>query len=259
MADPARPATGKRGSGPTPAELRAPTDFSQAAASAGAGGPRTALRVSAHKRPAELDGRLVLLAEPDSARAACFRVLRHRLADRGDPKAIVVTSAAPREGKTTCAVNLALALGECGRARVLLIEANQRSPELAQLFGFMPPECFADQLARHRERPLEPWTVVEVYEPWLHVAAMRPQTASRPLLDAPAFAVAMERLRLAGYDYIVLDTPPILGSADVNLIEDSADGVLLVTSARKTMSRPLRRALEQLAPARLLGLVLLDA
>ena len=262
MPDPARPVSGGKR---VTAERRSPAgdpvgavDKPAAAAPPSAAGARTAPRVSSHKRPAEVDSRLILLTEPDSPRAATFRVLRHRLTERGDPRVIAVTSAGPREGKTTCAVNLALALGECGRARVLLVEANLRTPELAQLFGFMPPECFGDQLERHRERPLEPWTVVEVYEPWLHVAAVKPQTGGRPLLDAPAFAIAMERLRLAGYDYIVLDTPPVLGSADVNLIEDAADGVLMVTWARKSMARPLRRAIEQLQPARLLGLVLLD-
>ncbi len=222
-------------------------------------GPRTQVWVATHKPPEDPDARLILVCEPDSARAASFRVLRHRLQERGDPRVIAVTSAGRREGKTTTAVNLALALGECGRARVLLVEANLRAPALAPLFGFMPPECFTAQMQRHKEKPLDAWSVVEVFSPYLHVLAVKPESGGKPLLDGPGFSIAMEMLAQAGYDYIVVDTPPVIGAADVNLIEDSCDGVLFTAWARTTSSRTLRAAIEQLAPAKLLGVTLLDA
>jgi Mrp family chromosome partitioning ATPase len=220
---------------------------------------RTPIWVSTHKPSDEPDERLILVRQPDSARAASFRVIRHRLMERGDPRVIAVTSASEGEGKTTCAANLALALGECGRAKVLLVEANLRTPALAGLFGFMPPECFSTQLSRHKDKPLEPWSVVEIYSPSLHVLAVKPESESRPLLDGPAFSLAIELLRHAGYDYIVIDTPPVLGAADVNLVEDAADGVLFTARSRATSGRRLTQAVEQLAPAKLLGLALLDA
>jgi Mrp family chromosome partitioning ATPase len=219
---------------------------------------RVQVWVATHKLPDDPDTRLILVREPDSARAASFRVLRHRLQERGDPRVIAVTSAGPKEGKTTCAINLALALGECGRARVLLVEANLRTPSLAPLFGFMPPECFTKQMARHKQKPLDGWSVVEVFSQYLHVLAVEPTDRGRPLLDGPAFAIAMEMLQQAGYDYIVIDTPPVIGAADVNLIEDSADGVLFTAWARRTSSRVLRSAIEQLAPSKVLGVSLLD-
>jgi len=220
--------------------------------------PRTQVWVATHKPPDDPDERLILVREPDSARAASFRVLRHRLQERGDPRVIAVTSPGPNEGKTTCAVNLALALGECGRARVLLVEANLRTPALAALFGFLPPECFSTQLGRHKDKPLDAWSVVEVFSPSLHVLAVKPDADSRPLLDGPAFALALEMLRQANYDYIVIDTPPVLGAADVNLVEDVADGVLFTAWSRETSGRRLRQAIEQLAPAKLLGLALIN-
>jgi Mrp family chromosome partitioning ATPase len=220
--------------------------------------PRTQVWVATHKPPADPDARLILVREPDSARAASFRVMRHRLAERGDPRVIAVTSASPREGKTTCAANLALALGECNRARVLLIEANFRTPALAALFGFLPPECFSVQLQRHKESPQDAWSVVEILSPSLHVLAVKPESESRPLLDGPAFALAIDMLRHAGYDYIVIDTPPVIGVADVNLVEDAADGVLFTAWSRSTSARKLTQAVEQLSPAKLLGLALID-
>jgi Mrp family chromosome partitioning ATPase len=236
------------------------TDKSMAAVAPAPVEPRTQVWVATHKVPDDPDERLILLREPDSARAASFRVMRHRLQERGDPRIIVVTSARAGEGKTTCAVNLALALGECGRARVLLVEANLRTPSLAPLFGFMPPECFSAQLARHKDKPEDAWSVVEVYSPSLHVLAVKPDHGGgRPLLDGPAFRIAIEMLAQAGYDYIVVDTPPVLGNADVNLVEDSADGVLFVALSATTPARALRQAVEQLQPGKLLGITLLDA
>jgi Mrp family chromosome partitioning ATPase len=219
----------------------------------------TTIWVASHKPPPSVDRRLILVREPDSLRAAAFRVLRYRLQQQGDPRTILVASAVAGEGRTTCAANLALALGECGRARVLLVEANLRTPAIAALFGFLPPACFSAQLTTHRQRPADPWSVVEVYSPSLHVLAVKPGEQSRPLLDAPAFATAMDALKKAGYDYIVIDTPPVLGSADVNLIEDCADGVLLTTWAGRSTARALRRAARQLAPTNLLGVTLINA
>ncbi len=215
--------------------------------------------VQRHRQPVKLDERLVLLREPDSWRSACYRVLRHRLAEAGNARMIAVSSAERGEGKTTCAANLALALGECERAHVLLVEANLRAPALASLFGYAPPMCLSQQLARHKHLPSDPWSVVEVFTPALHVVAMDPENGGRPLLDGPAFSYAMDCFRRAPYNYIVVDTPPVLGSADVNLIEDCVDGVLLTTMARRSSARALRRALEQLTPGRVLGVTLLDA
>jgi Mrp family chromosome partitioning ATPase len=214
-----------------------------------------------HHLPEEVptDPRLVLVTEPDSERAASFRVLRHHLLEAGRPQVVVVSSPKPLEGKTTCAANLALALAECGRARVLLVEAHVRRPQLASVFRFVPPWCFAEQLAAHRHQPLLPWGFVDIPGLWLHVAAINPRTEQHQLLDAPAFAIAMERLRIASYDHIVIDAPSVLGSADVNLIQDAADGVVLAVRAKKSTARELRRAIEQLSPAKILGTVLLDA
>jgi Mrp family chromosome partitioning ATPase len=209
--------------------------------------------------PAELDPRLVLLREPDSVRAACYRVLRDRIAERSDPGVIAVTSAEPGDGKTTCAVNLALALGECGRASVLLLEANLRTPSLADLFKFTPPICLIEQLAQHRRDARAPWRVVEAHSEWLHVAAVTPGSVNRPLLDLPAFSAAIAAFRSAGYKYVVIDSPPVLGAADANLIEDTTDGVLMVCRSGKSSARALRLAVEQLAPSKILGTALIDA
>jgi Mrp family chromosome partitioning ATPase len=205
------------------------------------------------------DPSLVLMSEPDSERSAAFRVLRHHLLELGRPQVVIVSSPQTGDGKTTTAINLALALAECGRAKTLLVEAHVRRPRFTNIFKFIPPWCFAEQLAAHRHQPAMPWSLIDIPQLWLHIAAVNPQIAQTQLLDGPAFAIAMERLRLAGYDHIVVDAPPVLGSADVNLMADAADSVVFALRARRSTTRDLRRAIEQLGDKKIAGTILLEA
>lgn len=223
-------------------------------------GPPPEIGLTQHALPQEdvLDHRLVLASDPDSERAAAFRVLRHHLLELGRPQVVIVSSPQHGDGKTTVAMNLALALAECGRAKVLLAETHVRRPQLATAFRLVPPWCFAEQLAAHRHQPMLPWSLVEIPQLWLHVAAVSPKIDKSQLLDAPAFAIAMERLRTAGYEHIVIDAPPVLGSADVNLMADAADAVVLAVHARRSTTRDLRKAIEQIGASKVVGTVLVE-
>jgi len=223
-------------------------------------GPAPEIGLIQHSLPADekLDPRLALLIDPDSERAAAYRVMRHHLPEMGRPQVIIVSSATAGEGKTTTAMNLALALAECGRAKVLLAETHVRRPQLAGALKLVPPWCFAEQLAAHRHQPMLPWNLVEIPQLWLHVGAVNPRIEKTQLLDAPAFAIAMERLRLAAYDHIVIDAPPVLGSADVNLMADAADAVVLAARAGHSTTRDLRRAIDQVGASKVAGTVLVE-
>ena len=222
-------------------------------------GPPPEIGLTQHHLPeGPPDPRLALVVDPDSERSAAFRVLRHHLLEVGRPQCVVVSSPQAGEGKTTTALNLALALAECGRAKVLLVETNLRRPQLAEIFKLTPPWCFAEQLAAHRHQPMMPWSLIEIPQLWLHVGAINPRIEKTQLLDGPAFAIAMERLRLGGYDHIVIDAPPVLGSADVNLMTDAADAVVFAVRARRSNTRDLRRAVEQLGDPKFAGVVLVQ-
>lgn len=221
------------------------------------GGPPQIDLTQHHLSEDNPDPSLVLMLDPDSERSASFRVLRHHLLEIGRPQVVIVSSPMAGDGKTTAAVNLALALAECGRAKTLLVETHVRRPRFTSIFKFVPPWCFAEQLAAHRHQPTMPWSLVDIPQLWLHVAAINPRIAQTQLLDGPAFAIAMERLRLAGYDHIVVDAPPVLGSADVNLMADAADSVVFALRARRSTTRDLRRAIEQLGDRKIAGTILL--
>jgi Mrp family chromosome partitioning ATPase len=222
-------------------------------------GASSPVSVRVHRIPLApgADPRLLFLAEPDSPAAASFRILRHRLGERLVGKVFLVTSPVAGEGKTLCALNLALALSEGGRAKVLLLEANFRNPSLARLLGFQPPVCLGKQLEFYSAMRVHSWDVAETASPWLHTAAIAPDGDAQPLLDGPALAVCIGDMRQVGYDHIVIDGPAVLGSADVNLIEESVDGVLVVLRAGKSRARRLRKAVEQMGGGKLLGFVLL--
>jgi Mrp family chromosome partitioning ATPase len=245
---------------PEVAQMAKPTTLSPPIARPVSVGPTPEIGLTQHHLPTDEspDSRLELVIDPDSDRSAQFRVLRHHLLELGKPQVIVVASPCQGDGKTTTALNLALALAECGRAKVLLADANVRRPQLANVFRVLPPWCFYEQLVMHRNQPMAPWSFIDIPQLWLHVAPINPRIEKTQLLDAVAFDIAMERLRIAGYDHVVIDAPPVLGSADVNLMADAADGVVLALRAKRSTSRDLRKAVDQLGGNKVIGTVLVE-
>jgi Mrp family chromosome partitioning ATPase len=204
------------------------------------------------------DARLIVSPDADSPAAAAFRVLQYKLRCAGDPRVIVVSSARSGDGKTTCAANLALAIAESGANRVLLAEVGQGAPQLPYLFGFDAPDAMETWLmGAARGLALSGW-VVHLETVGLHVAAMDAGREGGMPVHAPTFAAAMQWLRGQGYDYIVVDATPVLGGVTVNLLQEGADGTLLVTRAGHSRGRDLRAAVEQLVSGPVLGVVFLE-
>jgi len=214
--------------------------------------------VSRFALPAQIDPHLSVLQPEATTRAAGFRALRHRLTEQRDPRAILVTSAQDGEGKTSCAANLALALAESGRFKVLLVEANLRRPKLASIFRFQPGRCLLAQWAIHREQIESPWAVTEIQPVGLHMLVVAPGGPTDAILHGPTFAASLARLRLV-YDYVVLDGPSILTSADTSIIQDSVDAVVVVARSGVARNRTVKQALDQLSADRVAGVVLMDS
>jgi Mrp family chromosome partitioning ATPase len=199
------------------------------------------------------DPRLVLLGDPHSPRAASFRLLRDTLIGKSMPRVVVVSSPAPKDGKTTCAVNLALAFAELSATRVLLIDGNFFEPELASLFSIerrptITPPGGTGWLLPH--------TLVELTSQ-LHLAAMA--KAAAPRFDQQRFDAMIERLVRISYDYIIIDAPAIRGTPAVVQMIASADGTLLAIRSGVSTARDLRRAADQIPANKALGVALIDA
>lgn len=207
--------------------------------------------------PEKLDDDLVLLTAPNSSAATSYRLLRHRLLSSGNPRIIAVSSPSAGEGKSVCALNLALAFGEELGARVALLEGNLCRPWLARKLGFLPTECFAEQVA-NVDGMTRPWVMTKLDGTRVEIGAIDPEASEHPKFDRALFSVAVKDLRTE-YDYIVIDTPPVLESADANLIGEAVEGFVLVARAKNTRRRDLRAAVDQLSPRPVFGLALLDS
>jgi Mrp family chromosome partitioning ATPase len=207
----------------------------------------------------EPDPSVVMLTAPDSPAAAGFRILRHRIADRGNPGVVLVTSPRTGDGKTWCAANLALAMAEGDRTQVLLLEANFRNPSLSRLLGIQPPISLEKQLEFYRAMRLHSWDVAQTEVPGLHAMAIAPDGVEPPVLDGPSLAACVADLGRAGYGRVVVDGPAILGSADANLVEEGADGIVIVLHAGTSRVRELKKAIEQIGAPKVLGVVLVRA
>ncbi len=199
---------------------------------------------------------LPLVHEPASAMADSFRVLRRRLRRIGDPRVVAVSSPDRREGKTTCALGLAMAIAEDDGEPVLVVEGNLRRPALARVLGFSPPVCFARQLGEFARRDTSHWTAAALGPGPLHVLAVDPETEPSPLTTA-ALRPLVECSAVTGYRHVIIDGPGVFDGSDMQVIQDQSDGVLLAARSLHTKATALRRAADELAPAELLGVVLM--
>ena len=204
---------------------------------------------------------LVMLGETSAEAPAALRVIRHRLEQKRVEGmwTFGITSARDGEGKSTFATQLALVLSESQRARVLLVEANFHRPSLSQILGFRVPDGFgfSAQIVRKMRGSMEPWCVVAL-GPALHVLAESMVEPGFPeTLHSTHFQNAIGFLG-RGYDFLVVDSPTILGSGDANVVENAVDGVIVVARSKKSKGTDLREAVKQIGERKTVGVVLWD-
>ncbi len=200
---------------------------------------------------------LVAVEHPRSAVAEAYRTMRTNLsfaAVDGECRILLVTSVSPGEGKTTTAANLAVTLAQAG-SRVLLVDCDLRRPNVHRIFGIDNGGGLTNVLAQGR--PLQEL---------LHegpVSGLKILT-SGPIPPNPAELLGSERTRqlwpqlLDDFDYVVIDSPPVLAVTDAALLASQVHGVILVIWAGMQRVDAAQEAKEQLlkANARILGVVL---
>jgi capsular exopolysaccharide synthesis family protein len=207
-----------------------------------------------------------------SQEAEAFRTLRMGLAfSWGDrPCTLVVTSAAPQEGKTLIATNLAATFARSG-AQVLLVDCDIHRPRLHRVFDVPRAPGLMDLLrleatSLHHEiarRAAVNQRVTAVRRTSVERLSFLPCGAnantSPELLEPATLGGVLSQLK-RDYDVIVLDTPPVLVSADAATLAASSDGVILVVRAGQTDRGAAELAWQRVgaAGARVLGAVLND-
>ena len=200
--------------------------------------------------------RLVSLADQDSLAAEKFRFLAVRLRQRQQNrplKKVLVTSTIPQEGKSMAAVNLACTLARRTQQKILLLEGDLRRPTLAQLFGLGKIRGISEWLQG------EGGPATSIYHLdgpglWLLPAGSVPRNPLE-LVQSERFSTFMDQLT-PWFDWIVIDSPPVLPLGDTSILMRLADGILLVARQGTTEREQLKRGLEAIEPSKLLGALL---
>lgn len=214
------------------------------------------------------DGRLITLSQPRSPISEAYRVLRTGIqfsaVDNPDKVAIMVTSANPSEGKSLTVANLSIVMAQAGH-NVLVIDADLRRPVQDKIFrlpqqGGLTTLLLEVDLVTNLENTLE--SLQRAIQPTsvegLHVLTSGPIPPNpSELLGSTKMKRALETMA-DQYDYIIIDSPPVLAVTDATVLSQRSDGVLLVADAGNTRRGPLKQAVDQLlaSNAYLMGVIL---
>jgi capsular exopolysaccharide synthesis family protein len=194
---------------------------------------------------------------PQAYAAEQYRVLSHIVQQLGrvGRKVIAISSPVAGDGKTTTSINLVGTLAQSPAARVLLIDADLRRGSLGEQLGISRASSrglagmIADPLCRLdgvvRRRPGLAFAFLPA-----GVCPAMPYEALRSPRMGELFAEARER-----FDYVLVDTPPVVPVADLRAISEWVDGIFLVVSAHVTPRGLLDEALSAMDPERVVGIV----
>ncbi|MEW6333424.1 MAG: AAA family ATPase [Thermodesulfobacteriota bacterium] len=219
-------------------------------------------------------GRLISHFAPKTTSAESYRAIRTNINFvrlEKDVKTIVFTSSSSEEGKTTVAINLAIAMAQAGN-RVLLVDGDLRRPAIAKIFGIPSAPGLTDViLGNYKWRDvvrsvtdimMGKMTMDEIMiTPGLdnvHImtcgtVAPNPSELVSSQLNTDVIKESHEE-----YDFVIIDAPPVLAATDAAVWGTKADGVVLVYQVGKVARGALKRAKTQLANvnARIIGVVL---
>jgi capsular exopolysaccharide synthesis family protein len=202
---------------------------------------------------------LVVQRSPKSSTAEFCRAIRTNLLFMSPDRplaTLLVTSSGPEEGKTTTAIDLAIAMAESG-GRVLLLDADMRRPRIHRALGLPNAAGLSSLIVGDarledtvRETPVANLSAVTC-------GPIPPNPAE--LLHTEAFAALLARLR-GQFDRVVIDSPPVAAVSDALVLSTQVDGTVLVLRAGATTREAARGAVRALSDvnARILGAVLND-
>ena len=205
------------------------------------------------------EGHLVSLPDAESAAAEAFHLLGVRLRHlrRQRPlKKLLVTSTIPQEGKSMVAANLACTLALRTQQKVLLLEGDIRRPTQSKIFGLEAKAGICSWLNGEKTL-IDSMYRLEGPGIWILPAGWATGN-SLDLLQSGRVVPMMEQLT-SWFDWVVIDSPPILPLADTSVWTNLADGILLVARQGTTQRKQLRRGLEALAHQKVIGAVLNSA
>jgi capsular exopolysaccharide synthesis family protein len=174
--------------------------------------------------------------------------------EHGMPRALMVTSTQPAEGKSTTSLALAATLARA-RRKVILVDGDMRSPSVHLLGGVSHDRGLSNFLAGEDDVASLTFSMADLGLTAMSAGPIPPNAAE--LLAGNRLSLLIERL-LQDYDHVVIDSPPVMGLADAPLIASRVEGVVWVTEAQGARSALVKTALRRLGSvnARIFGGVL---
>jgi capsular exopolysaccharide synthesis family protein len=191
---------------------------------------------------------------PGADRIRCIRMHLRRLRESRNLKTVLITSPIAHDGKSTLALNLATALSSGGKSRVLLIEADLHHAPLISQFGLADRQ---EGLGDCLERGTDPISVCRLLEPlgWYLLPAGKLRHNPTDLLQTKAYGAVLNALSPC-FDWIFVDSPPVLPLTDALFLRQHSDATLLVVRAGRTPCDAVEEAVRQIGRQHLLGIVL---
>lgn len=177
--------------------------------------------------------------------------LHHVQLNRG-VRILLCTSAVMSEGKTVTAANLALTLSQSFQRRVLLIDADLHRPRLHSLFDVANREGLYEALGADADRKVN---VVQVSPLLSLVTAGRPGPNPVQVLTSERLARLVEDAGTS-FDWVIIDTPPVLMKPDAGLLMNIVDGAVFVVGAGMTSHKMAKRATDAIGRDRIVGVVM---
>lgn len=194
--------------------------------------------------------------------AEAFRLLRSNLllsSAGAPPKVILVCSSWPNEGKSTTTSNLAAVLAQMDK-RVLLVDADLRRPSLQRYFNVPPTAIGLSEILSGAEYDAANFSYPDPNVPTLQLlTAGKIPPSSSELLMSPQMTKVLEEWRHL-YDFVIIDSAPILAVSDALFLASVADGVVIVVRAGSTPRKALRTLKDNIMKVRgrIIGVLLND-
>ncbi|MCP5006136.1 MAG: CpsD/CapB family tyrosine-protein kinase [Planctomycetes bacterium] len=167
-------------------------------------------------------------------------------------KVLLVASATQKEGKSTIALNTAITL--CNNDnKVVIIDCDLRKPSINRLLGFKPDKGVSDYISEDFD--LEECSAGGLIPGLTVIPAGNRQVNICELLVSIKMRRFISRLR-EEYDYVIIDTPPVLAFPDTAILAPLSDGIVFVINSKSTNRGLAKRAIETLHECRVIGCVL---
>jgi len=202
--------------------------------------------------------RIVTLSGESTHVTEQYRMLRTQILQKTEGEGdncLMVTSAVDGEGKTTTAINLAVAIAREVHKTVLLVDADLRRPSIHKYLGLTPEQGLSHYLLEHV--PLEDLLIRTGVEKLTFLPAGSPMVDSTEILRSKRMQELIREVKERYKNrYVIFDTTPLLQTADSCVLAPFMDGIILVVQAEKTPRKELAEALKLLEGRKILGTVM---